>query len=122
MKLNIDMLQHLYEYFAASEPFRRWNLPPAEDVVFKVARTSTLYGWHQTAFVGRGKNRKLFHYVTISAGKQAHTYTIATTMAHEMIHMVTDRTCKGLKAEHGPVFRKLARLVAKHHGFDPLAL
>lgn len=122
LKISEDMLVALYEYFAASKPFSDWNMPPAEDVIFKVARTPHLYGWSQIAVEGRGRNRKVQHYITISGGRQAHTYTLMLTMAHEMIHVHQERVCVGSKTEHGPAFKKLAREVAKHHGFDPLAL
>lgn len=121
LKLNEDMLIAAYEYFAASMPFSEWNLPPAEDVIFKVARTKRLYGWHQVEVTGRGKSRKLQHYITI-AGKCGHTITLMQTMAHEMIHLCDDQNCLSRNAEHGPAFVKLAQEVSLHHGFDPMCL
>ncbi|TXH46983.1 MAG: hypothetical protein E6Q97_28260 [Desulfurellales bacterium] len=120
--LNKAMMVAAYEFFAASKPFCDWNLPDAEEVEFVIAKTPSLYGWHQVEVTGRGKTRKLKHYITISIGRNGHTDTFMRTMAHEMVHLVDDQNCLSRNAEHGPAFKKLAREVAKHHGFDPLAM
>jgi len=39
-------------------------------------------------------------------------------MAHEMVHLYIWRKGSKDRAEHGAEFKKLARLVCKHHGFE----
>ena len=122
LKINVDMMRAMYDYFAHSEPFASWNMPPVEDIKFHIKRTARLYGWYAVAVSGRGRNRKVEHHITISSGRHGHTDTFTRTMAHEMIHLIEERNCLSVNAAHGPVFKKLAQEVAEHHGFDPLAL
>lgn len=110
-----DMMQTAYEYLRAATPlFRR--LPDGDDVVFNVGTTRGYMGcWW--------KNAKGAHEYVVSASRVGSTHTLIEVMAHEMIHGHQDinRTAHS-DAEHNSEFRRLARIVAKLHCFDPKAL
>ena len=107
MKLNPDILRAAYAFLAETEPFVRWPLPDAEDVVFKVYRSNVAYGDHGILPNGR-------HEVRISERLVGHTATLLEVIAHEMVHMLDTG-----KAQHGAAFHRLGRQVCRHHGFDP---
>lgn len=107
MKLSPDILRAAYAFLAETEPFVRWPLPDAEDVVFKVFRAKDRYGDHCVLPDGR-------HQVRISERNLSHTCNLLEIMAHEMVHVVDNS-----RADHGASFHHLGRLVCRHHGFDP---
>lgn len=112
LPLTSEMLATAYEYLRSTPPFVAWNLPDADDVRFKVARTPKLRGW----YVIEGDR----HLIAISTGCVGYSLTLLMTMAHEMIHLFLnesgmDRT----GGEHSAAFHKLGRQVCAVHGFDP---
>ena len=111
MTLPLDpaMLEAAYEYLRATPPFRRWKLPPGEQIEFHVIASRALRG----RCVGRGQA----HSIAISAGTIGHTDSLMMAMAHEMIH-VRDNLA-GVRAHHGASFARGAAQVCRFHGFDP---
>lgn len=104
-------LRQAYKFLDATAPFKNWNLPDADDVVFRVVKDQTLRGWYR---------RRPKHTIAISTGCVGHTYSLIQTMAHEMIHVYEEHAgiCKA-NVEHSAAFKKLAARVCKEHGFDP---
>lgn len=112
LPLDLDVLRRSYDYLNVTEPFRRWNLPDAEDITFTVANDRNHHGWLTTK--RRRKPR-----LTISAAAVGQTLSLMATMAHEMIHLHQYLT--GMPLTHGSAFDKLKAEVCRRHGFDPKA-
>lgn len=114
MTLHItpEILQHAYDYLRSTPPFRSWNMPEAEDVLFKVGRS------HDTRGVYRLVDGK--HTITISQRCIGRTSSLMEILAHEMIHLHEEATgmCRP-GVEHTAAFHKIAARVCRIHGFDP---
>lgn len=109
MKLTPEILAASYSYLRLTLPFRRWKLPPPEEVIFRVYKSSYTYG---TAW--KERNRPVYG-ISISNELANCTGAFIETMAHEMVHLYL-HPYHG----HGAKFDKAARLVCKHHGFNHL--
>lgn len=113
LPLDKETLEASYDYLRTTPPFSRWNLPDGEDVKFEVVRDRDIAGWHKMV---NGK-----HIIGISSGSIGRTHSLMEVMAHEMCHAHQRETnMETKKSEHNAAFRKLAVLVCKFHGFDPL--
>jgi hypothetical protein len=99
-----ETLAAAYTFLRTTKPFNRWKLPPAHDLKFKVTQSVTDAGYCAGREIG------------VSQKCSGHTHSMLATMAHEMIHLHLD--ARGVKAHHGPDFKRCAKLVSKHHGFD----
>lgn len=108
LKFTEDTLRAAYAFLDETPPFNRWNLPDAEDVIFRVVRTPAMHGWHNYL---EGK-----HQIGISRPKS--TLNLIMTMAHEMVH-VREWQLKVRGPAHGAAFQKLAWQICGHHNFDP---
>jgi hypothetical protein len=103
-----------YEALIHTPPFDKWNLPPAEDITFKVFRKPLHYGYYT-------RDKRSFTGLVIGIGpKVGHLSTLHGTLGHEIIHLHLDRLGWGGGVEHNSAFRKLAAQVAKIQGFDPM--
>ena len=113
MKLILTpaMLAAAYCYLAETEPLRRWNLPDAEDILFKVGRTKKEYGCCEQV----GKK----FIITVSTKMHGATDTLMRTMAHEMIHVYQMHHRMRQTSDHDASWQNLAKKVCVHHGFDP---
>lgn len=112
LPLTKDVLRGAYIFLNETPPFNKWNLPDAEDIVFKVAKGRTCSGWH--TFDGRK------HELVISGAVNGHTHNVIETMAHEMIHVHEHQSRVAVSGvEHSAAFRKWAAQVCRIHGFDP---
>lgn len=108
-----DTLRAAYNYLNETPPFNRWNLPDGDDVVFRVVRDRTVYGWHD---LHRGK-----HVVAVSSATVGQTITLLKTVAHEMVHMHERGSSAACRTGHSAAFHRWAEQVCKYHGFDPKA-
>jgi hypothetical protein len=108
LKLTPDVLAAAYEYLRATLPFRRWSLPPARDVRFRVVR----YKWKRGTY-GTDYGQ---HNIFVSEVCIIRTGTLIPVMGHEMCHL--RQVMVGVPLGHGPKFQKMADLVCRHHGFD----
>lgn len=114
MKLVItpQNLAAAYDYLSETKPFVGWNLPPSEDIKFKVVRT-------------RPKFAEAFHMkdgsivIEFSQPMTRTTDTLMRTMAHEMIHVYEYYHRIKTASDHGASFMKMAEQVCAVHGFDP---
>ena len=114
MKITKDVISHAYELLRHCEPFDKWNLPEPEDVQFKVAKSKSCYGWHNT----RSQKK---HTIAISKNLLSSIPFLIEIVAHEMIHMHMSHSHITDTSDHGPAFKAFAAQVCKIHHFDPKA-
>lgn len=107
MTLHItpEMARAAYELLRTTPPFKRWKLPPAEEVEFRVTTSRKVAA---IAFKGPQGHR-----IDVSARHNGTLATLVMTVAHEMVHFRQTE-----KAEHGAEYRRLARQVCRHHTWD----
>lgn len=110
MALSPEMLEAAYEFLRTTEPFRRWTLPHADDVAFKVTRNADRFGAFEASEPPA---------IAVSERIVGHSQTLLMTLAHEMIHLRHHRA--GEAAAHGARFRRDAARVCRHHGWDAKA-
>jgi hypothetical protein len=115
LALTPRVLQAAYDYLCETDPFRRWNLPDSEDVVFKVNKNPKVFGFYYLDHGGK-------HTIEASCKSIAHTETLMKLMSHEMIHLHLQITGWETKSTdpnvHNAAFRKFAAQACKHHGWD----
>ena len=108
----------MYAYLSTTPPFNKWNLPEAEDVVFKtpkvVLKDNGCYG---CCYAPKHKTPT----IEISPKLHASSYFLMLTMAHEMVHLYQGYHGMKTSTPHGPAFKKLAQQVCTAHIFDPAA-
>lgn len=117
LPLTPDMLVTCYEFLKTTPPFRRWKLPDADDVVFRLSKRRKEAGRYQWD----GEH----HNITASIYGIGHTESLMRFMAHEMIHLYLEKmgweSRHHSEEVHNAAFRKFAAQACKHHGFDPKA-
>ncbi len=115
LPLTPEVLCGAYKFLALTAPFRAWNLPDPDLILFRVVRDPAIRG-HYRAW-SRAKHA---HEIAVSARTIGYTANLIATMAHEMIHLHQKVTCMETRgAEHNAAFHKLAARICKIHGFDP---
>ena len=115
MHLTPEMLEAAYAYLATTLPFRRWKLPPAEAVEFRVTRSRGDYGQCITIKSGGTFNCV----VEISSVKNKTGFDMIRTMGHEMVHVCLDLLV--VRAHHGAECKRRAAIVRRRHSWDPKA-
>lgn len=113
--LNItpEVVRQTYSLLNSTLPFRKWNLPEPDDVIFFVSKDRTLSGWY--CINRRGKRPK--HELAVSIARVGTLYTLCEVVAHEMVHLHQSIN-KMDRHRHGVCFRKLADEVCASLGFD----
>ena len=118
--LKPEIFRACYDFLRTTPPFslRGWRLPPGEEVEFHVTRQIDREGSH-TNYLWRPKE----HIIKISERRVAHTSTLISVMAHEMVHAVQIQYRHATpNAEHNADFWRRWADVAAIHGFDPKTL
>lgn len=114
LPLTIDSLAAAYEYLCTTPPFNKWNLPPGEEIKFKISRSQREFAHYQWD----GER----HNISLSEAAVGHTITLMIALAHEIIHLHLEATKqeskRGSRNTHNAAFRKYADRVCKVHGFD----
>jgi len=110
MDLTPEILERTYDLLRATKPFKRWKLPPGDEVEFHVTKHTDIHG--DCVDAGHA------HVIRISSTFHGSLPPLLVTMAHEMCHVRQHIIAPQDRAEHGALFKKLARQVCKHHGFD----
>jgi len=95
--------------FCKTEPFRRWKLPPSDELGFHVLR--------QTGLSADFGVEDGIPFIRVSEMSNGHSNTVLASLAHEMIHLRQYLT--GDRKMHGPRFKRMAARVCVAHGFDP---
>jgi hypothetical protein len=113
LHLTPEMLEASYELLRTTPPFRRWKLPEADDVIFRVIRSEEVRGTFELV-----KGRMV---ISISAKCVGNLHSLNATMAHEMVHLYEDTVHNARNdVMHSATFKRLAKQVCRHHGFDEL--
>lgn len=112
MKLTPAILAAAYSYLRETLPFRRWKLPPADEVEFAVTAHRDREGDHTTY------HRTLDHVIRISEHHIRTTQALMICMAHEMIHARQEREKTApQRPGHNSEFKRLATRVCYEHGW-----
>lgn len=111
LPLTPEMLRGAYDLLSTTPPFSKWNLPPSEEVTFRVVRSPNLRGWY------RRENGR--HVIAISSRCTGYLVSLLGTMAHEMIHLHEAAAGACTSGMHSAAFNCWAAQVCKYHGFDP---
>ena len=115
LRITPEMLAASYEFLRVSAPFRAWGLPDADEVEFHVIAARDRRGHYCRGVSAR-------HRIAVSSANVGHSETLLRTVAHEMLHLYQNERCSETpNAEHNAEFRRFARIICLHHGFDPRA-
>jgi hypothetical protein len=110
LHLTPEILVQAYELLRATPPFKRWKLPHADEVEFRVAKLSEPHSAEYTF------SNTVAHRITVCPVENDTLAELLCAMAHEMTHM---RQYAGRPGpSHGPTFKRLAAQVCRVHGFD----
>ena len=114
MKLTPEILKATYEFLRITPPFNRWGLPPGAEIDFRVTKTRKNIGAYHGP-LGNGR-----HMIDISGARVLYIFLLIEIMSHEMIHLHQDigRTDTP-NTQHNAEFQRLAKIVCRHHGYDP---
>lgn len=105
---TVPQLRGQYEVLRHMPPFKRWGLPPGDEVVFHVTRSKDTRGeWSRINGL---------HLIRISNVVCRTVPRMIETMQHEMCHIRQWEL--GERSEHGRIFNKLADQVCKIHGWE----
>jgi hypothetical protein len=115
LHLTPEALENAYEYMRVTLPFRRMNLPHADELVFRVMGARDRYGH----FKGRIKDNSDLNEIALSQTKVHSTDVLMQTMAHEMIHLHQHEKGSCTRGVHNAQFQRIAARVCRIHGFDP---
>jgi hypothetical protein len=110
LRLTPAMLEATYELLRLTKPFKQWKLPHADDVEFHVTRHADRRG--DCVDAGHA------HVIRISETQHDTLVDLIETMAHEMVHLRLDIIRPKDKATHGVWFKRLAKQVCRHQGFE----
>jgi len=104
-----DIMAASYELIRTCLPFRRWKLPEADGVTFKVAVAPQWQGWF------RNESPPL---IVLSARSVGSLDMVNRVMAHEMVHFAQAiaKTARG--SEHNADFKRRAHIVCKNLCWD----
>jgi hypothetical protein len=112
--LSTDMLKAAYDLLCTTPPFRTWNLPDSDDVVFKLNRSKTMSAYQ--IFDGTR------HTIGVSIACISTLDLLNRYMAHEMVHVHEANVRQGRNdVGHSAAWRKWAAQVCRIHGYDPMA-
>ena len=114
LPLTPDMVAALYECLRQFPPFKRWKLPPADEIEFRVNNQRDSMGGY-TRYC-----RSADHIVIVSALTIGHFATLACVVSHEMVHLkqAIDKTEPKRAGGHNTEFRRLSKQVCEIHGWD----
>jgi hypothetical protein len=112
MHLTPECIAAAYEYFRHTPPGNKWNLPPSDELQIIVLTTRERMG-----HVRDGKPIEL----AVSCARVAYTSTLLPVVGHEVCHLRA--YAQGAKGTgHGYLWKRAAKQMARHHGFDPKEL
>lgn len=109
-----ELVELSYERLRASPPFKKWNLPHADDVEFHVTRDEQEFGalCYETD-KRKGKRPR----INVSCVLVRTLDKLDETLAHEMCHMRELNLGVRSNIAHGRAFNRLADKVCAIHGF-----
>lgn len=100
-----------YLYLRTLPPFTRWNMPPASECVFGLLRKAS----HHAEYVKDGK-----HLILVNPDQHITLVDTLMSVAHEMVRLRQEMLGRlsQKKDPHNAEFRRLAKQVCSHAGFD----
>ena len=115
LTLTPESLAAAYEYLRTTRPFKRWKLPHADEVEFRVERLKDRAADHSVVH----RPEKL-HTIRVSTENVKTTDGLLEVMAHEMVHAYQDGVAGtgSRRAEHNKEFVRLSARVCKEHGWQ----
>lgn len=125
MALNLtpEILEKVYELLRVTAPFKRWKLPHADEVEFRVKDLGQNMAWYHYEDDIQKMLVKPTHRIELCVMDHRELKLTVESMAHEMVHM-RQRLHEDVKtgkrsAPHGKVFKRLAAQVCRAHRLDP---
>jgi len=111
LRITPDVIRNAYEYLRSTRPFNSWKLPHADKIQIRTVLAHDKLGeW-------RFDNKH--HCISINDKYISTSFSLLTTLAHEMIHMAQYvLKTETSNSEHNKDFFKKVKTVARHHGFD----
>lgn len=100
----------VYDCLREFPPFNRWKLPRTADVEFCVTQHADQ---HADAEIVRNWKR-----VRVSEKRNGHFNTIASSVAHEMVHLAMHAAGLPNWETHGAEFQRRALAVCRLFGWD----
>lgn len=113
LHLTPATVEATYELLLTTLPFRRWKLPPADDIEFRVGLSRT----YRALYEREGAQ----HWITVSARLIDTLPELTMTMAHELVHVHLFDICPRDRDPHNKRFQNIAAHICRRHGFDPAA-
>src|ERR1700753_3934956 len=113
LHLTPDCLENAYEYLRGTLPFRRMNLPHADNLVFRVMGARDRFGH----FRGRIKSMPDLNEIAASVRGGKSTALLMATIAHEMMHLYQHENGSSTGSSRNAEFERIAARVCRIHGF-----
>jgi hypothetical protein len=110
LHITPQILVDVYTMLRRTPPFRKWDLPEADDVIFEVTRASDRRG--SCKLDQKSRRWK----ITVSTVCVGDWIELIPLVGHEMVHIKCDR--EGSRTNHGAEFRAAAAEVCRHHAFQ----
>lgn len=108
LHLTPEMVEACYELLKLTPPFRRWGLPPGDQLVFRILLSTERYAHFRAQSDGA-------HEIAVSTAKVVTIDLLVQSLAHEMVHLHMEQLKLG--ANHGSNFKRFAKQVCRHHGW-----
>ena len=112
LPLTKEVIAAAYDYLCELPPFSEWNLPSSEDIKFKIIKSKD-----RTAHYCHSKG---VHEIAISSAYVGEHIMLLSSLAHEMTHLHTQRTCWNRRNPHDATFQAYADQICLIHNFDRL--
>lgn len=115
LHLTPVLLEATYERLRLTQPFKKWKLPHADELEFRVTRHKSVYGSFHFDDKGKGWPKILVSTVVTRTLSK-----LDEVMAHEMCHLreIQLSLSRASVANHGKQFLRLARDICRYHEFD----
>ena len=111
LHLTPALLEGAYELLRLTPPFRRWKLPHADDLEFRITNHVDRFGHYDD------RNGRAIANIAVSARHIKTLKSLFELLAHEMVHLHLHRQGKKWDT-HGRSFQRFADQVCRHHEFD----
>ncbi len=107
LHLTPEMMEAAYELLRTTRPFKRWVLPHADDVEFRVTADKSDGGFHVV--------KNYVHCIGASTVFATSLSALNAILAHEMCHVYVTLEAPSYKPKHGAKFSRAAAAVNRHH-------
>lgn len=115
LHLTPDILAASYDLLRTTLPFRRWKLPPSDEIEFIVNADRHVRGFYSDRPEGFGQP---VHKLGASCAVLSTLDSLLPVVGHEIIHLFQNIAGRETRAMHNADFRRLSVQVCRHHGWD----